>query len=55
MTIDRYYNASKNIKEIGMMKIELMQSVYKFTETAISGLCEIYPYRQMLVHGSGSS
>ncbi|MGC8655688.1 MAG: zinc ribbon domain-containing protein [Thermoplasmata archaeon] len=50
LTIDRYHNASKNIKEMGMMKIELVQPLYKSTETAILGLCGIYQYRRMIVY-----
>ena len=55
LTIDRYYNASKNIKKMGLIKLRLVQSAYKSANTATSGLCGIYLYRQMSVDESGSS
>jgi len=55
LIMDRDYNASKNIKKIGLIKVGLVQSEFTPVETATSGLCGIYPYRQMSVVESGSS
>jgi len=55
MTIDRDYNASKNIRKIGLIKVGLVQPEFTPVEIATSGLHGIYPYRQMPVVESGSS
>ncbi len=55
LTIDRDYNASKNIRKMGLIKVGLVQSEYTPVEIATSGLHGIYPYRQMSVYESGSS
>ncbi|MDP8012425.1 MAG: RNA-guided endonuclease InsQ/TnpB family protein [Thermoplasmata archaeon] len=55
LTIDRDYNASKNIRKMGLIKVGLVQSEYTPVEIATSGLPGIYPYRQMSVYESGSS
>jgi len=53
--IDRDYNASKNIRKIGLIKVGLVQPETKPVEIATSGMHGIYPYRQMSVVESGSS
>jgi len=53
--IDRDYNASKNIRKIGLIKVGLVQPESKPVEIATSGLHGIYPYKQMSVVESGSS
>jgi putative transposase len=53
--IDRDYNASRNIRKIGLMKVGLVQPESTPVEIATSGLYGIYPYRQMSVVESGSS
>ena len=55
MVIDRDYNASINIRKMGLIKIGLVQSESTPVEIATSGLSGIYPYRQMSVVESGSS
>jgi transposase, IS605 OrfB family, central region len=47
LIIDRDYNASKNIRKIGLIKVGLVQPESTPVETATSGLYGIYPYRQM--------
>jgi transposase len=48
LIIDRDYNASKNIRKIGLIKVGLVQP-------ATLGMHGIYPYMQMSVVESGSS
>ena len=55
MGIDRDYNASINIRKMGLIKIGLVQSEFTPVEIATSGLSGIYPYRQMSVVESGRS
>jgi putative transposase len=55
VTMDRDYNAARNIRKMGLIKVGLVQSEFTPVETATSGLCGIYPYRQMSVVESGSS
>ena len=55
MIADRDYNASKNIRKIGLIKVGLVQPEFTPVETATSGLYGIYSYRQMSLVGSGSS
>lgn len=55
LSIDRDYNASLNIRKIGLIKVGLVQSESTPVETATSGLHGIYPYRQMSVFESRSS
>ncbi|MGC9294310.1 MAG: RNA-guided endonuclease InsQ/TnpB family protein [Thermoplasmata archaeon] len=55
LTIDRDYNASKNIRKIGLIKVGLVQPESTPVEIATSGLYGIYPYRQMSVVEAGSS
>lgn len=54
-TINRDYNASLNIKKMGLIKVGLVQPEFTPVETATSGLNGIYPYKQMSVVESGSS
>jgi len=54
LIIDRDYNASKNIRKIGLIKVGLVQPESTPVETATSGLHGIYPYRQMSVIEAGS-
>ena len=54
LIIDRDYNASKNIRKIGLIKVGLVQPESTPVETATSGLRGIYPYRQMSVIEAGS-
>jgi len=49
------YNASKNIRNIALIKSWLVQPKSKPVEIATSGLHGIYRYRQMSVVESGSS
>ena len=55
LAMDRDYNASINIRKMGLIKIGLVQSEFTPVEIATSGLSGIYPYRQMSVVESGSS
>ena len=55
MGIDRDYNASINIRKMGLIKVGLVQSEFTPVEIATSGLHGIYPYRQMSVVEPGSS
>jgi hypothetical protein len=55
LEILRDLNASLNVKKMGLIKVGLVQSELTPVETATSGLCGIYPYRQMSVVESGSS
>ena len=55
MTMDRDYNAARNIRKMGLIKVGLVQPEYTPVEIATSGLHGIYPYRQMSVVESGSS
>jgi transposase len=55
--MDRDFNASRNIRKIGMMKVGLVQSEFTPVETATSGLhgpLLLYPYKQMPVVEAGS-
>jgi len=54
MTMDRDYNASINIRKMGLIKVGLVQPESTPVEIATSGLYGIYPYRQMSVVESGS-
>ena len=54
VTIDRDYNAARNIRKMGLIKIGLVQPESTPVEIATSGLHGIYPYRQMSVVESGS-
>jgi len=49
------YNASKNIRNIALIKSWLVQPKYKPVEIATSSLHGIYPYRHMSDVESGSS
>jgi hypothetical protein len=53
--MDRDYNASRNIRKMGLIKVGLVQPESTPVETATSGLRGIYPYRQMSVVEAGSS
>ncbi len=55
VTLDRDYNASRNIRKMGLIKVGLVQPESTPVETATSGLRGIYPYRQMSVVEAGSS
>ena len=55
LSIDRDYNASINIRKMGLIKIGLVQSESTPVEIATSGLSGTYPYRQMSVAESGIS
>jgi len=55
LIIDRDYNASKNIRKIGLIKVGLVRPESTPVETATSGLYGIYPYTQMSVVEAGSS
>jgi putative transposase len=55
LIIDRDYNAATNIRKMGLIKVGLVQPEFTPVETATSGLCGIYPYRQMSVVEAGSS
>ena len=55
LSIDRDYNASINIRKMGLIKIGLVQSESTPVEIATSDLSGTYPYRQMSIVESGSS
>jgi len=55
VTMDRDYNAARNIRKMGLIKVGLVQPESTPVEIATSGLHGIYPYRQMSVAESGSS
>jgi len=55
VTMDRDYNAARNIRKMGLIKVGLVQPESTPVEIATSGLHGIYPYRQMSVVESGSS
>ncbi|MCY0851321.1 MAG: transposase, partial [Thermoplasma acidophilum] len=55
LTIDRDYNASLDIRKIGLVKVGLVPPEFTPVEIATSGLDGIYPYRQMSVGESGRS
>ncbi len=55
LVMDRDYNAARNIKKMGLIKVGLVQSEFTPVEIATSGLHGIYPYRQMSVVKAGSS
>jgi len=55
LAIDRDYNASKNIRRMGLIKVELVQPEFTPVEIATSGLRGLYPYRLMSVVEAGSS
>ena len=55
LAIDRDYNASRNIRKMGLIKVGLVQPEFTPVEIATSGLYGIYPYRQMSVVEPGSS
>jgi len=54
MSMDRDYNASKNIRKMGLIKVGLVQSEFTPVEMATSGLRGIYPYRQISIVEAGS-
>jgi len=51
LIIDRDYNASKNIRKIGLIKVGLVQPESTRSCLGLRGIC---PYRQMPVVESGS-
>lgn len=55
LKIDRDYNASLNIRSIGLVKVGLVRPESTPVEIATSGLYGLYPYRQMSVVEAGSS
>jgi putative transposase len=58
LVIDRDYNAAKNIRKIGLIKVGLVQPESTPVETATSGLQGLqglYPYKQMPIVEAGSS
>jgi len=55
LAINRDYNASKNIRRMGLIKVELVQPEFTPVEIATSGLRGLYPYRLMSVVEAGSS
>jgi len=54
LVFDRDYNAAKNIKKIGLIKVGMVHSESTPVEIVPSGLYGIYPYRQMSIYESGS-
>ncbi len=55
LVIHRDYNASKNIRRIGLVNVGLVRSEFTPVEIATSCLYGIYPYRQIWVAEAGGS
>jgi len=55
LVIDRDYNASKNIRRMGLIKVGPAQPEFMRVEIVTSGLHWIYPYGQMSAFEAGGS
>jgi len=55
LVIDRDYNASKNIRRMGLIKVGPVRPEFTPVEIATSGLHGIYPYGQMSAFEAGGS
>jgi len=54
LVIDRYYNASKNIRGMGLIKVGPVRPEFTPVEIATSGLRGLCPYGRMSVPEAGS-
>jgi len=55
LVIDRDYNASKNIRRMGLIKVGLVRPEFTPVEIATSGLRGLYPYGRMSAFEAGGS